>query len=224
TLGQELNQTLLGRSGGRGLKLNVGVADALPKLIAYRLLEPALRTSEPVQLTCHEDKAERLISEIALHSIDLVLSDIPATPSIGTRVFNHLLGECEVAVFGTPELAERYAQNFPSSLNGAPLLVPTQNTALRRSLDQWFDTKGLCPDIRAEIEDSALLKTFAVAGVGMFVAPTAIEAELHRHYGSQSVGRVDNVTERFYAITAQRKRKHPAVMAILENAGAGLFV
>lgn len=223
-LGQELNQTLRGRSGGRGLRLNVGVADALPKLIAYRLLEPALRAGEPVQLTCHEDKAERLISELVLHSVDLVLSDIPATPSVGVRVFNHLLGECDVAVFGTPELAERYTEHFPSSLNGAPLLVPTQNTALRRSLDQWFDTEGICPDIKAEIEDSALLKTFAIAGVGMFVAPVAIEAELQRQYNAQKIGRIDQVFERFYAITAQRKLKHPAVMAILENASRGLFV
>lgn len=224
TLGQELTQTLLGRSGGRGLKLNVGIADALPKLISYRLLEPAFQTGEPVQLICHEDKAERLISEISLHSIDLVLSDIPATPSVGSRIFNHLLGESKVAVFGTPELAERYSQDFPLSLTGAPLLLSTQNTALRRSLDQWFDDQGLYPDIKAEIEDSALLKTFAAAGTGLFVAPIAIEIEIQRQYGAQLIGKIDAVFERFYAITAQRKRKHPAVMAILENNNRGWFV
>lgn len=224
TLGQELTQTLLGRSGGRGLKLNVGIADALPKLISYRLLEPAFQTGEPVQLICHEDKAERLISEISLHSIDLVLSDIPATPSVGSRIFNHLLGESKVAVFGTPELAERYSQDFPRSLTGAPLLLSTQNTALRRSLDQWFDDQGLYPDIKAEIEDSALLKTFAAAGTGLFVAPIAIEIEIQRQYGAQLIGKIDAIFERFYAITAQRKRKHPAVMAILENNNRGWFV
>ncbi|WP_020561841.1 transcriptional activator NhaR [Methylosarcina fibrata] len=224
TLGQELTQTLLGRSGGRGLKLNVGIADALPKLISYRLLEPAFQAGEPVQLICHEDKAERLISEISLHSIDLVLSDIPATPSVGSRVFNHLLGESKVAVFGTPELAERYSRDFPHSLNGAPLLLSTQNTALRRSLDQWFDDQGLYPDIKAEIEDSALLKTFAAGGTGLFVAPIAIEIEIQRQYGAQLIGKIDAVFERFYAITAQRKRKHPAVMAILENNNRGWFV
>jgi LysR family transcriptional regulator, transcriptional activator of nhaA len=224
TLGQELNQILLGQSSGRGIRLNVGVADALPKLITYRLLEPALRIGEPVQMSCHEDKAERLISEMSIHGIDLVLSDIPATPSVGNRLFNHLLGECEVGVFGTSALAERYSQNFPVSLNGAPLLVPTQNTALRRSLDQWFDSQGLCPVIKAEIEDSALLKTFAAAGVGMFVAPLVVESEIHKQYGCQSVGKINTVFERFYAITAQRRRRHPAVMAILENAGNGLIV
>jgi LysR family transcriptional activator of nhaA len=200
------------------------VADALPKLIAYRLLEPALHIPESVQIICHEDKAERLISEIPLHSIDLVLSDIPATPSIGARVFNHLLGECELAVFGVSAFFVRYANNFPASLNGAPLLMPTQNTALRRSLDQWLHTEGLCPEVKAEIEDSALLKTFASAGAGMFVAPTAVQTEIQRQYGCQIIGIVPSLYESFYAITAQRKLKHPAVMAILENTNNGLFL
>jgi LysR family transcriptional regulator, transcriptional activator of nhaA len=224
SLGQELNQTLQGMRSGHGLRLNVGVADALPKLIAYRLLAPALNIPEGVQLICHEDKAERLIAEIPLHSIDLVLSDIPATPSIGARVFNHLLGECELAVFGTSDLAERYSANFPASLNGAPMLMPTHNTALRRSLDQWFHNAGLYPEIKAEIEDSALLKTFALAGVGLFVAPIAVKTEIQRQYGCQMIGQIPSVYERFYAITAQRKLKHPAVMAILENTASGLFL
>jgi LysR family transcriptional regulator, transcriptional activator of nhaA len=224
SLGQELNQTLQGLRSGHGLRLNVGVADALPKLIAYRLLEPALNIPEGVQIICHEDKAERLISEIPLHSIDLVLSDIPATPSVGARVFNHLLGECELAVYGSIALQQRYSTNFPDSLNGASLLMPTHNTALRRSLDQWLHKEGLCPEIKAEIEDSALLKTFAAAGVGMFVAPVAVQTEIQRQYGCQIVGRIPDVFERFYAITAQRKLKHPAVIAILENTDNGLFL
>ena len=222
-LGQELNNTLNGRISGRGLKLNVGVADALPKLIAYRLLEPVLQMNAAVQLICHEDKTERLITEISLQNIDLVLSDLPATPSIGTRVFNHLLGECKTAVFGSVELAQRYTNDFPKSLNGAPLLLPTHNTALRRSLDQWFDSEGLCPEIKAEIEDSALLKTFAAAGVGLFVAPVAVSIELQKQYGCYPIGMIDSVVERFYAITAQRKLKHPAVIAILDNARKGIF-
>ncbi|HFD10849.1 MAG TPA: transcriptional activator NhaR [Crenotrichaceae bacterium] len=223
TLGRELTNTLKGRPVGRGLRLNIGMADALPKLIAYRLIEPALQLPDPVQVICYEDKAERLLAEISLHGLDLVLSDIPATPSIATRTFNHLLGECSLAVYGTQNLAARYCSNFPRSLNGAPLLLPTPSTALRRSLDQWFDTKGICPDIRAEIEDSALLKTFASAGVGLFVAPIAVEAEIRHQYGAETVGIIDAVHERFYAVSAQRKLKHPAVLAILENAQAGLF-
>lgn len=223
TLGRELSNTLKGRSAGHGLRLHIGIADALPKLIGYRLIEPALRMAEQVQLVCHEDKAERLLAEIALHSIDLVLSDVPATPSTGARTFNHLLGESAVAVYGSAALAARYREQFPRSLNGAPFLLPTSSTALRRSLDQWFDSHELGPDIKAEIEDSALLKTFAAAGVGLFVAPVAVENEIRRQYGTELIGRIDGVYERFYAITAQRKLKHPAVMAILENEQAGLF-
>lgn len=224
SLGQELNQTLKGLSHGHSLRLNVGIADALPKLMAYRLLEPALHIAESVQMVCHEDKAEKLISEIPLHNIDLVLSDIPATPSIGARVFNHLLGECTLAVFGISTLADSYSKNFPACLSGAPLLMPAQNTALRRSLDRWLYTEGLCPNIKAEIEDSALLKTFASAGVGLFVAPVAIQSEIQRQYGCHQIGIIPSVYESFYAITAQRKLKHPAVMAILENSHNGLFL
>ena len=222
-LGRELSNTLQGRASGRGMRFSVGIADALPKLMAYRLLEPALNLPEPVQLVCVEDKAERLLTEIMLHGIDLVLSDVPATPATGTRLFNHLLGECGVAVFGVAELAARYGDDFPRSLNGAPLLLPTANTALRRSLDQWFDAENICPAVKAEIEDSALLKTFAAAGVGMFVAPVAVADQIYRQYGAQLIGNVDQVSERFYAITAQRKIKHPAVMAILAQAQGRLF-
>ena len=222
-LGRELTNTLEGGISERGLRLSVGVADAMPKLIAYRLLEPVLHLPEPVQIVCYEDKAERLLAEISLHGIDLVLSDIPATPLAGARTFNHLLGESTVAVFGTKELAARYRPNFPRSLDGAPLLLPTLSTALRRSLDQWFDAEDLRPDVQAEIEDSALIKTFASAGVGLFVAPVAVEMEIRHRYGAEPIGRIDAVRERFYAISPQRKLKHPAVLAILKSAQADMF-
>jgi len=216
-LGRELTNTLKGQPGGRGLRLTVGVADALPKLIAYRLIEPALRLPDPVQIVCYEDKAERLLAEISLHGIDLVLSDVPATPSSDSRAFNHLLGECGVAVFGTAELAARYTDDFPRSLSGAPFLLPTLSTALRRSLDQWFDSESVSPKILAEIEDSALIKTFGNAGIGLFVAPTAVETDVQRQYDVHVIGRIEAVRERYYAITARRKLKHPAVTAILND-------
>lgn len=222
-LGQELANTLKGRTTGQGLRFNIGMADALPKLIAYRLIEPALRLPERVQMTCHEDKAERLLEEISLYGLDLILSDIPATTTADARLFNHLLGECTVAVYGTQELAARYRPKFPQSLNGAPLLLPTTSTALRRSLDQWLDSEGLDPDIQAEIEDSALLKTFASAGAGLFVAPVVVETEIRHQYAAEPIGRIETIQERFYAISPQRKLKHPAVLTILENAKVGLF-
>lgn len=222
-LGREMGHMLKGRTTERGLRLNIGISDAMPKLIAYRLMAPLLRLSDPKQIQCVEDKTERLLTEIGLHSIDMMLSDVPATPASGTRVFNHFLGESSVAVFAAVDLAERYRQDFPRCLNGAPFLLPTGNTSLRRSLDQWFDTQQISPVIQAEVEDSALLKTFGAASAGLFFSPRAVAEEIQRQYGTIMLGVAEGVTERFYAITAQRRLKHPLVTAILENAKQGLF-
>lgn len=222
-LGRELTNTLNNRPGQRGMRLGIGAANVIHKLIVFRLIEPALRLSEPPQLFCYEDKTERLMTEISLHAIDLALLDTPATPAIGAKTFNNLLGECGVAVFGAPTLANRYRDGFPRSLDGAPFLLPTADTAMRRSLDQWFDAEDLHPDIRAEIEDSALMKTFASSGLGLFAAPAPATAEIERQYGVKFVGRIDAVRERFYAVTSYRKMKHPAVTAILESARDWLF-
>jgi LysR family transcriptional activator of nhaA len=223
SLGRELNNTLKGQATGAGLRLVVGVSDALPKLAVYRLIAPAFNIPETVQVLCYEDKAERLLTEMSLHSVDLVLSDSPLTPSSGAKAFNHLLGESGITVFGTPRLATVYRPDFPRSLTGAPFLLPTSNTALRRSLDQWFDSEGISPSIRAEIEDSALIKTFGSGGTGLFVAPTSVEAEVQQQYAVEAIGRINAVQERFYAITMRRKHKHPAVTAILDNARENLF-
>jgi LysR family transcriptional activator of nhaA len=171
---------------------------------------------------CYEDKADRLLAEIALHSIDLVLSDVPATPAAGARIFNHLLGECGVGVFGIPRLADQYSRDFPRSLSAAPLLLPTPATALRRSLNQWFDSHALSPKIQAEIEDSALLKTFGAAGAGLFFAPTVLETQVREQYGVRLIGRIDEIRERFYAISSRRKQMHPGITAILDNASNAL--
>ncbi|PPD45814.1 MAG: LysR family transcriptional regulator [Methylocystis sp.] len=217
-LGRELTNTLKGRAGALGGRLSVGVADALPKLLIYRLVEPALRDAGETQVILHEDKVERLLAELSLHGVDIVLADAPATTAIGGRVYNHLLGQCGVAVFGAPHIAVRYMDNFPESLEGAPFLFPTPATALRRSLDLWFENKRLFPSIRAEIEDSALMKTFASAGAGLFVAPVAVREEIERQYGVMKIGELDGITESFYAITVRRKVDHPAITDILENA------
>ncbi|MGZ8094619.1 MAG: transcriptional activator NhaR [Methylosarcina sp.] len=223
SLGRELTNTLKGRATGAALRLVVGISDALPKLAVYRLIEPAFNIPETVQVLCYEDKAERLLTEMSLHSVDLVLSDAPLTPSSGAKVFSHLLGESGITVFGTSRLAAVYRPDFPRSLAGAPFLLPTSNTALRRSLDQWFDSEGISPSIRAEIEDSALIKTFGSGGTGLFVAPTSVEAEVQQQYAVEAIGRIDAVLERFYAFTMRRKLKHPAVTAILDNARDNLF-
>lgn len=223
SLGQELTHTLKGLHTERGLRLTIGISDALPKLLAYRLIEPLLRHTEPVQIQCWEDKTDRLFAELALHRIDLVLSDQPATPASGTRIFNHFLGESPVAIFGAPSLAERYLQDFPRSLNGAPFLLPTSNTALRRSLDLWFDRMKISPVVQAEIEDSGLIKTFGMGGSGLFFSPSTVSQAIEQQYRVACLGMAEDVSERFYIVTAQRRLKHPLLTVILEQAQHGVF-
>lgn len=223
SLGRELMDNLKDRPTGRPLRLSVGIADVVPKLIAYRLLEPALALPERVHVVCHEDKPDRLLAELAVQGVDLVLSDAPLSPAMRIRAFSHLLGECGVCFFAVPKLAATYRRRFPASLTGAPLLLPTDNTALRRSLEQWFDQHGLRPHVVGEFEDSALLKVFGQTGAGLFVAPAAIERELRLQYGVVVVGRVEQIRERFYAISAERRVKHPAVVAISEAAHHRIF-
>ncbi|MCK9394953.1 MAG: transcriptional activator NhaR [Methylobacter sp.] len=223
SLGRELTHFLKGRNTKRGMRLNLGISDALPKLLAYRLIEPLLREPGNVQVQCWEDKTERLLNELALHSIDLVLSDVPATPACGTRVFNHFLGESPVAIFAAPDLAKRYRSNFPRCLNGASFLLPTSNTALRRSLDLWFDSLEISPNIQAEIEDSALIKTFGMGGSGLFFSPIAVAGAIEQQYRVEMIGLAEPVVERFYIVTAQRQLKHPLIHVILEQAQKGVF-
>ena len=223
TLGRELTDAVRGRPTGRPLRFAVGVDDQVPKLIAYRLMEPALKLSEPVRLVCHEDKTERLLADLAVHALDLVLTDAPLSPSIKVRAFSHLLGECGTTIFAAKSLATRYRRRFPSSLDGAPLLMPTDNTALRRALDQWLAQNNVRPVVVSEFADSALLSAFGERGVGLFAAPTAIEAEVRRQYDVQAIGRIEQVRQRFYAISIERRLKHPAVVAISEAAKEKLF-
>lgn len=223
SLGRELQDTLKSRPTGRAVRVVVGVADALPKLIVHRLLEPVLRLPEEVHVTCIDGEPDQLLAQLALHELDLVLSDNPANPRLGVRAFNHLLGECGVTFFGTEELARKYRKGFPESLNGAPFLMPARNAALRGSLDQWFDSLGIRPKIRGEFSDSALLKAFGQFGDGLFAAPSAVEADVKRMYHVSVIGRDDSIQERFYAISIERKLKHPAIVAISEVAKSSLF-
>ena len=221
-LGRELMDTLKGRPTGRPVRLVVGVADALPKLIAYRLLQPALQLPEPIHLVCREDRSDRLLAELAVHALDLVLADTPIGPTAKVRAFNHLLGECSVTFFAAPRLAT-HRRGFPRSLDNAPMLLPTDNTALRRSLDHWFDAQQIRPRIVSEFEDSALLKVFGQEGGGIFAGPSVIEREIQRQYGVRVVGRTDAVRERFYAISVERRVNNPAVIAICATAREKLF-
>ncbi len=217
-LGRELVDGLQGRASGRPARLLVGVAETLPKLIAYRLLEPAFRLEEAPLVVCVEGDAEQLLGRLAVHEVDLVLADAPLTSALHVRAFNHLLGETDLTFYAAPALARALRPGFPRSLDGAPVLLPGGRTALRRALEQWFDAQGLRPRAAGEFDDSALLKAFGQAGHGAFAAPAAIGAEIERQYGVEALGRAEGLRERFYAITVERRIRHPAVAAVAEGA------
>ena len=223
TLGRELAETVRGRPAGRALRFVVGVADVVPKLIAYRLLEPALELPEPVELICREGKPEQLLAALAVHDLDVVLTDAPMGPNVNVRAFSHLLGECGSAVFGVPSLARKYRKDFPKSLKEAPLLLPTETCTTRRALNQWFFAQDIVPRVAAQFDDGALLKAFGQAGRGLFFAPVAIAQEIEQQYGVERVGAVNQVRERFYAISVERRVRHPAVMAISGAAKRDVF-
>jgi LysR family transcriptional activator of nhaA len=223
TVGQELLEAVKGSARGKPLRLDVGVADVVPKFIVRRLLQPALALPEAIHLFCHEDSHDKLLTRLASHELDLVLADAPVPPGSRVRAFSHLLGETSVSFLGSQELARVYRRGFPKSLNEAPMLLPLENLSLRRAIDQWFDQQSIKPRVIAEFEDSALLKVFGSDGVGIFPAPTAIEKEIIERYGVVRIGLAKEVRERFYAISGERRLKHPAVVAITETARGDLF-
>ena len=223
SLGREMVDVVKGNAAGQHARLEVGIADVVPKFIVRRLMQPALELADPVRLLCHEDAFERLLADLALHHLDLVIADAPVPPGSNIRAFNHLLGETAVSWFASRSLVQAYKRGFPRSLDGAPFLLPLENLSLRRSLDAWFEAQGVKPRIVAEFEDSALLKAFGSDGVGIFPAPTVVADEVVSQYGVQLLGEVDGVTERFYAISIEKRLKNPAVLAICNAARHELF-
>jgi LysR family transcriptional activator of nhaA len=216
-LGEQM-QEALGEADSARTRLTVGISDSLPKLTAYRLLEATTRLEKPVRLVCYEDQFEALLADLALHKLDVVLTDRAVHSGTTLRVFSHQLFESETIIVGTPALAQRYADGFPDNLNGAPFLLPTRNNALRGKIDEWFEMHGVRPDIVGEFEDNALLNTFGRRGLGLFFAPAALAPDIAEQFGAVLVGRVPQVREQFYAISNERKIQHPAVEAILSAA------
>jgi LysR family transcriptional regulator, transcriptional activator of nhaA len=221
--GREMSDVLRGRTVGRTGRFTVGIADVVPKLIVYRLILPALKLSDPIRLVCREGKPDKLLSQLAIHEVDLVISDSPLDPSIRIRAFSHLLGQSGLSFFAHPRLAKRFKARFPKCLDGMPFLMPADNTDLRRSLEHWLDTQGVRPVVVGEFEDSALASVFSEAAVGAFVAPTPTEAQVKKQYGLSLLGRTRDIVESFYAISLDRRIKHPAVIAISEFAQSSIF-
>ena len=222
-LGSELTDVLKGRLSHRPMRLIVGVSDLIPKLIAYRILQPAFAMKGGVQIECYEDTPEKLLLSLSAHELDLVLTDAPASPAVRVRVFNHLLGSSALALFASPPLANVYRKQFPKKLAGAPFLLPMKNSVLRQIVDQWFETHSIRPRILGEFQDTALLTAFGQAGAGIFAAPVAIEREVRSRYHVAKLGNLDTRLTEYYVISAERKIKHPAATLIAEVAKNRLF-
>ena len=223
SLGREMLDTVRGRPTGHPLQLVIGIADVVPKEISHALIAPALQLREPVQIACREDNQEHLLADLAIQELDVVLSDTPIGPSAKIRAYNHLLGECGMTFLATQELSKKYRRRFPQVLHDAPVLLPADNTNVRRALDQWFESQQIRPFVVGQFEDFALLRRFGETGVGMFAIPSVLEKQFRKERNLRVVGRADTVRNRFYAISVERKLKHPAVVAICETARHELF-
>jgi LysR family transcriptional activator of nhaA len=222
-IGAEMEQALSGGTVKQVTTLRVGIADVMPKSIVYRLLAPAMQLAEPIKIICREDKLDKLLGDLAIHRLDLVLSDRPMPAQLDIKGESHKLGECGVSFFSTPALAEKYATNFPQSLNHAPLLVPSLDTAMRGRLMSWFDAHRIRPQIVGEFDDGALMKAFGQAGIGIFMAPSVIASEIARQYDVIAIGIIEEVQDSYYAISVERRFDHPAVVAIRDAAEQELF-
>ena len=221
-LGNELKNIVSGMPTGQQLRLNVGVLDVIPKLVAEQLLKPALDAGPSLRIICREGSLPQLLASLALHELDVVLADAPSSEPVSVRSFNHLLGKSGVSFFAAGKLVQ-LKKDFPRSLDGAPMLLPSDESSVRRSLELWFERQGLRPLIAGDFDDSALLQAFGQRGHGVFAMPTAIEAEVERQFNCSIIGRTDEIETCFYAITVERKLRHPAVVAIAEAARSQIF-
>lgn len=216
-LGRDLTEALKHRPSQRPLRLVVGIDDVVPKEIAQRLLEPAMRMPQSLRIICREGTLERLVADLAVHDLDVVLSDARVTPTLNVRAYSHMLGSCEVCWMAMPAIAASLRRGFPQSLDGVPMLLPTDDTAIRRALDQWLEQRGVRPLLVGEFEDYALLREFARAGHGCAPVPAVQEAQFRRQFGLVRIGIAEEVRAEFFAISVQRRISHPAVAAIVSG-------
>ena len=216
-LGRELMSVMREELGERGIKLIVGIVDALPKAVAYRLLAPVLRLENKITLSCPEDRVEELLSDLAVHRLDLILADSPIPPGLNIKAYHHFLGESSISVFGTPKIIKNLKGTFPQCIDRFPFLLPAQSS-LRRNLDQWFDEQKVRPEIVGEFADSALINMFGRAGEGLFAAPSFLDEDMKVQYGAKVLGKIESIKERYYAISPARETKHPAVTEIINHA------
>lgn len=223
SLGEEIVSALRGVPVQREIKFNVGLADSVPKLVAHEILKPVFQSQIPIHVVCREGKVDDLLAQLTTLRLDIVLADEPASTSLKARTFNHLLGSCGVTFCAAPALARRLRRGFPKSLNGAPALLPTQNTNLRRSLEQWFRANAIVPRIIGEFEDAAMGIVVASDGLGFMPMPRVVNREAWTRYHLHAIGTIEECQDQFYAITAERRLSHPAVVLVTQNAQSRLF-
>lgn len=223
SLGREMMNTIKRRPGERPARFHVGVADSVPKFIAYEILRPVFRLQSPVQMICREGKVDALLGQLAAHRLDIVLADEPASSALKFKTFNHLLGASDVTFCAAPPLAAKLRRKFPQSLHGAPALLPAENTAFRMALEKWFDSLAIRPRTVAEFEDTALMHLAVMDGLGFVPVHTAIARPAMQQFGWKVIGHAPQCSGHFYAITAERRLKHPAILAITEHAQFKLF-
>jgi len=216
-LGKEMVDAVKRRLSGRPVRLVAGISHGFPRMLVHRLLHPSLGLAEPVQLVCHGGRLDRLVVDLSLHRLDLVLADGPLAPAVKVKAYNHLLGECGVALYAAPPLAAELADDFPASLDGAAFLLPADGTMLRAELEAWFEEVGVKPLVVGEFDDSSLLKVFGQCGAGVFAMPTVLGDEILSQYQIATLGATD-ATVRYFAISVERQLKHPAAVSIAAEA------
>ena len=217
SLGRELRDTIRGRPSAKPARLVVGIANVVPKQIAFRLIEPAFRLTPRVEVICLEDEPQRLFGSLATHELDLVISDSPLPAGASVKAYSHLLGDSAIAFFGTAELARRLRRGFPQSLDRAPVLLPLRGTEVRRMLDHFFEASDIHPDVIAELADSALMKMCAQSGLAIYPGPAAIAPQVEQDEHLVRIGTLEDLRVRFYVISPERKIKNPAAAAITES-------
>ena len=221
--GRELMNAVKQRPGKHPVRVNIGLTDAFPKLIAFQILRAAFRFEAAVHMICREGEIGPLVSHLQAHRLDIVLADEPASSALKAKTFNHKLGRSGVTFCAIPPLAATLRRNFPKSLDGAPALLPTQNMGMRAALETWFDSKAIRPRLVGEFEDSALMEVCSTGGRGFTAVHTVVDRAALKHFGLRVIARVDECGTDFYAITAERRVKHPAAVAITEHAYSSVF-
>ncbi len=222
-LGRELGDVLRGAPSVGPSEFIVGAASALPKTVVYKIIEPALHIDQDIALTSREGPIDAMLADLAIHKLDIVLSDTPISPALNIRAYNHLLGENSLTCFAEPKLARKLKKNFPASLHKMPVLLPTTQYSVRHLIDAWMQSKNITPLICGQFDDSALMKAFGQTGLGAFFMSTTIEQEICENFDVRVVSRISEMKQKFYAISAERKIKHPAVAAICDSARTALF-